>query len=283
MKKILSILTLLVAFAMQGVAEDYYYVVGDLVGSWVYNPVSTGNALQMQLVDGSQTVYYADFTSLSGDKYFSLADGDGTSWDDFNGSHRYATGTKDYQVPTDGTSIQLEKSSCSMKITGDGSNYHFEFDSTDKTLKITKSGTAHNAEITSVQLIGSTDAIWTDESSKKFTLTATGVENEYSGVLDLSDVTTNYWFKLVVNDNNWIGWNALKLVDANNLLSAEKGNDGDNFVLSNSNSGYKTYTVTAKWNPSPAATEGWTMTIAAKDFRDAIFMVRCLVAGKMES
>lgn len=268
MKKILSILTLLVAFAMQGVAENYY-VVGDLVGSWVYNPVSTENALQMQLVDGSQTVYYADFTSLSGDKYFCLADGDGTSWDDFNGSHRYATGTNDDQVPTDGTSIQLEKSSYSMKIKGDGSNYHFEFDSTDKTLKITKSGTAHNAEIKSVQLIGSTDAIWTDESSKKFTLTATGVENEYSGVIDLSNVTTNYWFKLVVNDNNWIGWKALKLVDANNLLSAEHGNDGDNFVLSNSNSGYKTYTVTAKWNPSPAATEGWTMTIAAKDFRDA--------------
>lgn len=128
---------------------------------------------------------------------------------------------------------------------------------------------AQDAEITSVQLIGSTDAFWTDESSKKFTLTATGVENEYSGVLDLSDVTTNYWFKLVVNGNNWIGWNALTLLDANNLLSAENGNDGDNFVLSNSNSGYKTYTVTAKWNPSPAATEGWTMTIAAKDFRDA--------------
>lgn len=128
---------------------------------------------------------------------------------------------------------------------------------------------AQNAEITSVQLIGSTDASWTDETSKKFTLTATGVENEYSGEIDFSDVTTNYWFKLVVNDNNWIGWNALKLVDANNLLSAENGNDGDNFVLSNSNSGYKTYTVTAKWNPSPAATEGWTMTIAAKDFRDA--------------
>ena len=128
---------------------------------------------------------------------------------------------------------------------------------------------AHNAEIKSVQLIGSTDASWTDETSKKFTLDATGVDNEYSGEIDFSDVTTNYWFKLVVKDNNWIGWNALTLVDANNLLSAENGNDGDNFVLSNSNSGYKTYTVTAKWNPSPAATEGWTMTIAAKDFRDA--------------
>ncbi len=253
MKKILSILTLLVAFAVQGVAEDTWTVAGTpaaLFGTeWA--PALPDNDMVESATEPGIYTWTKENVVLDGSAI------------EFKVCRDHAWGV---EYPSSNYVVNSGHG-----YTGAGTyNVTITFDS--KTGIITPRFTllaAQDAEITSVQLIGSTDAFWTDESSKKFTLTATGVENEYSGVLDLSDVTTNYWFKLVVNGNNWIGWNALTLLDANNLLSAENGNDGDNFVLSNSNSGYKTYTVTAKWNPSPAATEGWTMTIAAKDFRDA--------------
>ncbi len=253
MKKILSILTLLVAFAMQGVAQETWTVAGTpaaLFGE-EWNPELPANDMVKSATEPGVYTWTKENVVLDGSAI------------EFKVCQNHAWGVA---YPSSNYVVNSGHG-----YTGAGTyNVTITFDS--KTGIITPRFTllaAQDAEIKSVQLIGSTDAFWTDESSKKFTLDATGVDNEYSGVLDLSDVTTNYWFKLVVNDNNWIGWNALTLVDANNLLSAENGNAGDNFVLSNSNSGYKTYTVTAKWNPSPAATEGWTMTIAAKDFRDA--------------
>jgi len=259
MKKILTIMALLVAFVTTGFA-DSYYIVGDLAGGWTYTPVADGNYLEMQLVEGSNT-YFADITSLSGDKYFCLADGDGSDWGDFNGNHRYSANEVNYSVPTDGTSFQLGKNGDrSMKITGDGSNYHFVFNADTKMLTVTK-----NSDITNVALRGATDTEWQNQFNLSLTKQSDFV---YTGTLDLTEATTDAYFKLVINGSSWIGYGALTL-DTELPITAEHGNNGDNFKLAHSNGVYKTYTVTATWTEGTNVSTGWTLKIEGKDERVA--------------
>ena len=117
-----------------------------------------------------------------------------------------------------------------------------------------------------VQILGATTEAWDDDSKITLDLTE-GESNVYTGVLDLSATPNNFWFKLVTNESNWIGYNELT-VDGSGLAIAGKAGDGSDFILNNAMSGYKTYDVTATWSPSDDATAGWTLKIAGKATRD---------------
>ena len=120
-----------------------------------------------------------------------------------------------------------------------------------------------DAEITHVQICGATDEMW--QNRIDFDLAPADEDNAFGGLLDLTASTDDVQFKLVVNDNNWIGTNQLTL-DAPEGWVVNEGNGG-NFTLTNSTAGYQTYTFTATWTPSPDPTAGWTLKIEGKDER----------------
>ena len=120
-----------------------------------------------------------------------------------------------------------------------------------------------DAEITHVQICGATDEMW--QNRIDFDLAPADEDNAFGGLLDLTESTDDVQFKLVVNDTNWIGTNQLTL-DAPEGWVVNEGNGG-NFTLTNSTTGYQTYTFTATWTPSPDPTAGWTLKIEGKDER----------------
>ena len=136
----------------------------------------------------------------------------------------------------------------------------------------TKTGETTNAEITSVQMPG--DWNWAlekgEDGVEPYLVLTKGENNTWTGVLDLTEVTTDQKFKLNINksQDNWLGVGQLTL-NAGELVSTAAG-EGNNFTLLNSTSGYKTYDVTATWEPSPNPKAGWTLTIAGKDERPVV-------------
>ncbi len=109
-------------------------------------------------------------------------------------------------------------------------------------------------------------------------LTKDGNTNTYTGTLDLSNVIIDQAFKLNVNDGTWIGTQQLTLVDDDNLVTVS-ATAGENFILKNATSGYKTYTLTATWTPSADASAGWTLTIVPGDERPKTTYTATFVNG----
>jgi hypothetical protein len=233
MKKLLSIIALLMAFAAAGFAAD-------------------------------KTVYLkptADW--LSGARFavhmFGSSDGE-TSWADVNTLATNETDIYKVVIPEKFTKIIF----CRMNGATTENNWGNRWNQTqDITLTSDKDlytitgwdtcdeGSTYTlATISSVSLTGDLDLALADGEEK---------------VLDLSSTLLNKNFKLKVN-NTEIGTNQLTLVDAGGLVTLGT-NDGDNFTLKNNTSGYKTYTVKAKWAPSSNAAKNWTLTIAGQDAR----------------
>ena len=113
-----------------------------------------------------------------------------------------------------------------------------------------------DAEIVKVQLRGTWD--WQEG------LTLTGGDNgQYAAVLDLSNTRVDQSFKLVVNENKWLGHNMLVIDAPEGWVSGEY--DGSDFVLNHDETGYNTYNVTATWVSNPDATANWTVKLEGKD------------------
>ena len=125
------------------------------------------------------------------------------------------------------------------------------------------------AEIAKVEVRGAYDAEW--QNRIDFELTK-GEGSVYTGELDATAYTDDVEFKLVVNEDNWIGVTGLTIEAADGLVD-ETTNVGEgktyNFILKNSTSGFKTYTFTATWEPNAEASSGWTLKIEGKDARSA--------------
>jgi len=142
MKKLFTILALLMAFMVNGFAGNYY-VVGNLT-KWTYQPSAEGIAA-MALLEGTEDTYYADYTPAAGTtNYFCIADGDGTNtdWSDFNSDYRYSSAEANQNV-TDGCySVQLSKNGDrSLIINGDGTTtFRIMFVESTKMLTVTKVG-----------------------------------------------------------------------------------------------------------------------------------------------
>ena len=134
----------------------------------------------------------------------------------------------------------------------------------------TSQGMVH---IASVSLKGATawdeQNNWDTNKLQNVVLTQTD-ENVYSGELNLSAHEGDYQFKLVVNDgsqDNWLGMYDLTLDDANDWVTDVNGK-GSNFILDNTHSGYRTYTITATWNPNISAAKKWTLKVEGNTARD---------------
>lgn len=97
-----------------------------------------------------------------------------------------------------------------------------------------------------------------------------GDTNEYVATLDLTDINNDVQLKLVLNDKvYWLGYDNLSRNAPDGWI--EKSTSDGNVLLKNGSTGYKTYTVTATWTPSADATTGWSLTIAGKDERPAVY------------
>ena len=86
-----------------------------------------------------------------------------------------------------------------------------------------------------------------------------GVENTWTCEFDLTNETNNVLFKLLVNGDQWLGYNEVSLsVPKYTWVS---GNGDSNITLNNYTTNYKTYRITAMWTPSASARQGWTVKI----------------------
>ena len=135
------------------------------------------------------------------------------------------------------------------------------------------------ATITKVELRGEFSQ-WSDVGSVE--LAKQGDDNKYAGVLDLSEITTDQAFKLVVNGTSWIDFNHVELAAPDGWLVKETGTAAEPaIILTNASTGYKTYNVTATWTPSTDAAAGWKLEIAGKDQREPAPVANYYLAGSM--
>lgn len=230
-------------------ANAAWYVVGDMTG-WTYTPSTSITPM----TENSGT-YVSEFV-IDGDKYFCIADGDDSSWDDFHANHRYSYSTSGTVVSVD-TNYELTLGGDrSMKFTGDGSTYRFTFVESTKTLTITKV----DATISSIVIAGEKINDWDWDGTKKIELARVGETNVYTADFPCTG-ETQFGFKV---NNIWMGYNE---VGAENI-TAPTGwitNAEDNFVLNHDlPTYYDTYTVTATWTPNSKPNSGWTIEIAGK-------------------
>ena len=228
-------------------ANAAWYVVGDMTG-WTPTP----SASITPMTENSGT-YVSEFV-IDGKKYFCIADGDGSSWDDFHANHRYALADQEITLDENYT---LVKGNNSLNITGDGSTYRFTFVESTKTLTITK---VDFATISSIVIAGQYINGWDWTGDDKITLTRVGESNVYTADFPCT-AETGFGFQV---NNIWMGYNE---VGAENI-TAPTGwitNAEDNFVLKhNLPTHYDTYTVTATWTPNSKPNSGWTIEIAGK-------------------
>ena len=137
MKKLL--LLFLVLTGMVSTASAKYYLIGTLVNTeWSYTPVADSKAIEMTESTKTPGLYYFDYTTGNTFKmYFSVCDGDGTSWDDFNNHHRW--GNANYALDDADYGVEMTQGDKTLNFTPDGtSTYRIVFDSNYNTLSFVK-------------------------------------------------------------------------------------------------------------------------------------------------
>lgn len=137
MKKL--ILLFLVLTGMVSTASAKYYLIGTLVNAeWSYTPVADSKAIEMTESTKTPGLYYFDYTTGNTFKmYFSVCDGDGTSWDDFNNNHRW--GNANYALDDADYGVEMTQGDKTLNFTPDGtSTYRIVFDSNYNTLSFVK-------------------------------------------------------------------------------------------------------------------------------------------------
>ena len=119
---------------------------------------------------------------------------------------------------------------------------------------------AVDATISSLTITGGIEQLTSWGDGVAFTTVTANAEYTYE--LDLTDVTSDVEFKIRPN-GEWVGIGTV-------TLDAEAGlvEGTDNFILKNSTSGYKTYTLTATWEQNPNAAQKWTLKVEGKDLRE---------------
>ena len=95
---------------------------------------------------------------------------------------------------------------------------------------------AVDATISSLTITGGIEQLTSWGDGVAFTTVTANAEYTYE--LDLTDVTSDVEFKIRPN-GGWVGIGNATLVAADGLVTGT-----DNFILKNSTSGYKTYTIT---------------------------------------
>ena len=138
MKKTFTLILSLALSLLALQASAQMYIVGDgPFGGWGSTQPNGGVTMTD---NGNGTYSYT--AAVTGEVYFVFADGRSNSWDTFNSQYRYGPSGGDTQVPTNGTWTTTQKAGDhgAYYFTGNGSNYVFTFDSTNKRFKITSGG-----------------------------------------------------------------------------------------------------------------------------------------------
>lgn len=212
MKKILSLMMLLMAFTVNGFA-DTWTVAGsstELFGT-AWEPTLTANDM---VLDGSIYKWEKSGVALTtGTVEFKVVKNH--SWDEAYPALNY-----ELAIPWDDT--------YNVSITFDSST-----------------GTVHAIAVAKVEIRGDFTN-WNEGSP--VTLTQDGGVNTYKGVLDLSAYTKNQKMKLLYN-GEWLGYNQLT-IDAPSGWTYDDETVNHNITLKNGYSGYQTYDLTASWSHS---------------------------------
>lgn len=133
-----------------------------------------------------------------------------------------------------------------------------------------REGTA-NAEISKVELRGDFNNWVQSEKDVPFILTKGETENVWTGTLDLTEMTYDPKFKLVVNENGWIGNQEMQIDAPDGWVDSAYDKD-NNLKILHSITGYNTYTVTATWEPNANANSGWTLKFEGKDQKNPVVL-----------
>ena len=131
MKKLTLVLSMLIALVGFNANAAMYIVGEDPLGGWVFD----GGTLMTDNGDGTYT-YKATFDKTV---WFVFADGQGTSWDDFNGNYRYGPVSGGNEVVDAYTDYATQKSTdgnASYQFKGTGHEYTFIFDSNNMKFRV---------------------------------------------------------------------------------------------------------------------------------------------------
>lgn len=256
MKKILSILTLLVAFAVQGVANRTIYlspgvwnVDGARFAVWAWPNTGEGQWVDALLAPNETNIYQVTLPDDIANIIWVRMNGATTenNWDNkWNQTDDIVLGNENLYTITGWG--------------GDKSPY--------------SAGTYSLATISTVQLQGNFATTGSDWNAIDLSAVA-GEENTWSGTLDLTDFTDDKEFKLVINGGDdgsktyagWIGTNTMTVYAPSGWVLAKGESDNANCMLYNSTTGYKTYKITASWEPNSNYAANWTLKIEGIDER----------------
>lgn len=251
MKKLFTILALLMAFTVNGFAQDTWTVAGSAAvfgSSWDVSDNS--NNMTYDSETGKWTLKKSNVTLTEGVTYeYKVVKNH--SWNNENyGADGNWIKNKTFTVD--------ESASYDVTITFDYNN--------GKTLteSCVKVGAAVNAEITQVDIRGEFNG-WSYSEDYQF---VKGEGEIYTLSLDLSSDMEDKAFKLVVNNSDWLGYGSMTIDAPEGWIDVAEGNDF-NYLLKHSVTGYKTYTLTATWLPNSSATSGWTLKIEGAEPRVA--------------
>ena len=127
------------------------------------------------------------------------------------------------------------------------------------------------ATITQVELRGDFNNWIQSDKDVPFILTKGETENVWTGTLDLTEMTYDPKFKLVVNENGWIGNQEMQIDAPDGWVDSAYDKD-NNLKILHSITGYNTYTVTATWEPNANANSGWTLKFEGKDQKNPVVL-----------
>jgi hypothetical protein len=135
----------------------------------------------------------------------------------------------------------------------------------------------HNVVISNVTLktAAEINTVYLAGSFNDWNTTASEMEKvgdySYSCVVDLTNDNKDVEFKPVVNGTH-ISYSEFTMDESNpeGWLVEEDVDNHDNIKLMNSATCYKTYRITATWEPSYKATDGWTLKVEGVEYKDAV-------------
>ncbi len=197
-------------------------------------------------------VTYTAEVELNSQSWFAVSTvNSANDWNDFNSNYRYSV---NYENALPAGEYTLEKRGDKSNSLGVGK---WTISIVKETMKMTiaEAGEAGDATISSVNLAGS----FNEWSTSANALESSG-DNTWTTTLDLTSSFADPTFKLVINGGTWIAYDALTSITAPAGWLSQYGND-KNCKLSNTTTGYQTYTITAAWTPNSDAGANWTLTV----------------------
>ena len=233
MKKILTIMALLIAFTVNGFAKDITVYVHSSEQPSIYAWNADGVLTSAFPGNGMAWVY----------------------WTSGKGLWKYT-----FENQSSINVIFSYGGKQTTNIEGVTEDTYYDFNISDGSYQVLV-----NTSIDKVALPGSFNN-W----NQSFFLTK-GTGNTWTGVIDLTETTADVTFKSIITAGSnvtWLGYTSPGIIisDSNGLLD-DDGSDDHNIKLKNSTSDYQTYTVTLTWEENPFSASGWTISVEGKDKR----------------